>query len=67
MVDWVTGLYLFGTSATLATFGWVFTRLMPACWGKIDIRPILMWFKMVATIFWLTFFGLLGLHFLMGG
>lgn len=66
-MDWVIGLYLFGAIAILATFGWFITVVIPQLWTGCDIRPIIMWFKMVATIFWLTVFGLLGLHFWIGG
>lgn len=69
-MDWVIGLYLFGIIATLASVGWFITYIdyiTPQRWHRYDIRPIIMWLKMVATIFWLTFFGLLGLHFWIGG
>jgi len=66
-MDWVIGLCLFSAIATLATVGWLATRKIQYNGGRVDIRPIALWFKMVATIFWFTFFGLLGLHFWVGG
>jgi len=66
-MDWVIGLYLFATIATLATAGCFVIRIdYIAQWCKYDITSIVLWFKTIATVFWLTFFGLLGIYFLIG-
>ncbi len=53
-MDWIFGLYLFFTIATLVMVSW------------IDIGIIAGRVKVLSIILWLAFFGLLGLRFFIG-
>jgi len=64
-MDWESGLKIIYIGATILTTLWVVLKCSISCF-KIDIGPIVMWFKMLSIITWVTFFGMFSLYCIIG-
>ncbi len=65
-MDWETGLRTINLIGIVVTGVWLGLKCSISCFNKIDIAPMVMWFKMLSIIIWITFFGLLLIYCIIG-
>ena len=65
-MDWETGLTTISIAAAILTIFWFGFKCSTSCLNKVDIGPLVMWFKMFSIIMWGTFTALIVLHYFIG-
>jgi len=65
-MGWETGLIAFAIIAIVLTISWLSIKCATKCFKKIDLVPLMMWFKMFSFITGGTFIGLLILYCFIG-
>jgi len=65
-MDWEIGLILFTIIGVNFTIIWLSLKCAAKCFSKVDLRPLMLWFKMFSVITWATFMGLLILYCFIG-
>ncbi len=65
-MDWETGVITVNAIAVILTVLWAGLKISAPDFNKINIEPLVMWFKMFSIIAWITFFGLLFIYCFIG-
>lgn len=65
-MGWETGLMFMGAISVTLIICWFGLQCSVRCFNKIDIKPLVMWFKMFSFIFGATFLSLSFLYIFIG-